>query len=148
MVVRMSMLQAFFDDSGSDAPSPLFVLAGLLCSTEKWNQFSVEWRRILEKEPRLDYFKMSEARALRVSSSEVGTREHVTYACSNWLISFENMIPCELIAHCCGRILSTFAGGFREALGPTHISYVSIVSLACVLSTYLSKTTRRIATSF
>jgi hypothetical protein len=62
---HMLMLQACFDDSGSDAQSPLFVLGGFLCSTEKWKQFSVNWRYILQKEPRLDYFKMAEAWGLR-----------------------------------------------------------------------------------
>jgi hypothetical protein len=61
----MLMLQGFFDDSGSDRESPVFVLAGFVCSTECWKHFSVDWQEILDHDPPLDYFKMSEAQSFK-----------------------------------------------------------------------------------
>jgi hypothetical protein len=60
----MLMLQAYFDDSGSDVESQIFALAGFVCSVEGWKEFSSRWQATLNKEPRLAYFKMSEASAL------------------------------------------------------------------------------------
>jgi Protein of unknown function (DUF3800) len=59
------VLQAFFDDSGNEPSSPLFVLAGLITTHEQWAKFSNEWQAILDGPPRLDYFKMAEAESLR-----------------------------------------------------------------------------------
>jgi Protein of unknown function (DUF3800) len=55
------MLEAFFDDSGSDLQSPVFVLAGFVLPRERWKPFSIAWRNVLDQEPRLNYFKMAEA---------------------------------------------------------------------------------------
>jgi hypothetical protein len=56
------VLQAgYFDDSGSDAKSKYYVLAGFIASVDQWRTVSTKWRQILDKEPRLAYFKMSEA---------------------------------------------------------------------------------------
>jgi hypothetical protein len=59
------MVKAFFDDSGKSAEEPMFVLAGLAASTEKWAEFSDKWAAKLAEPPRLDYFKMREAWSLR-----------------------------------------------------------------------------------
>jgi hypothetical protein len=58
------MFQAFIDDSISDEP-PIFVQAGCIAPTVKWAAFSEAWRAVLEIPPRLEYFKMKEAWALR-----------------------------------------------------------------------------------
>jgi hypothetical protein len=55
------MLQAFFDDSGSDPKSRAYVLAGYVGSLETWTAFSESWDYHLKKKPQLEYFKMSEA---------------------------------------------------------------------------------------
>jgi hypothetical protein len=62
---RLMVLQAFFDDSGNEPTSPIFVLAGLVTTHERWARFSEEWRAVLDGPPRLDYFKMAEAESLR-----------------------------------------------------------------------------------
>lgn len=60
-------LQAYVDDSGGTDQNihPYFVLAGLVSDTARWADFSTDWRAVLDLEPRLGYFKMSEAKALR-----------------------------------------------------------------------------------
>ena len=58
------MLQAYIDDSISDQP-PIFVQAGYIAPAEKWAAFSNKWQAVLDIEPRLEYFKMKEAWALR-----------------------------------------------------------------------------------
>jgi hypothetical protein len=55
------MLQGYFDDSGSDGSRPPFVLAGYILPAKRWEQFSDEWQAELEREPRIEYFKMREA---------------------------------------------------------------------------------------
>jgi hypothetical protein len=57
------MLQGYFDDSGSDekkSPSS-FVLAGWILPAESWACFSDDWQRELAGDPKISYFKMSEA---------------------------------------------------------------------------------------
>jgi hypothetical protein len=55
------ILQAFFDDSGNEPNSPVFVLAGLISTYERLAKFSDDWQSVLDESPRLDYFKMAEA---------------------------------------------------------------------------------------
>jgi hypothetical protein len=44
---------------------PYFVLGGFVSSTERWAEFSSDWQAVLDMEPRLAYFKMSEASFLK-----------------------------------------------------------------------------------
>ncbi|MFZ3340961.1 MAG: DUF3800 domain-containing protein [Terriglobales bacterium] len=55
------MLQAFVDDSGSDRQGPVYLLAGYVSSISSWEKFSVLWRKVLDEEPSIEYFKMREA---------------------------------------------------------------------------------------
>ncbi|ULO23883.1 DUF3800 domain-containing protein [Methylocystis sp. SB2] len=57
------MLQAYIDDSGNDAVSPVFVLAGYLASIDEWANFTSEWKSVLDlDEPHpLRKFRMSDA---------------------------------------------------------------------------------------
>ncbi|WP_298261141.1 DUF3800 domain-containing protein [Bradyrhizobium sp.] len=61
------MLQAHIDDSGWDGKSPVFVLAGYVSTTERWQTFSEEWQHVLSQEkPRaLATFKMKHAVQLK-----------------------------------------------------------------------------------
>ena len=59
------VLQGFFDDSGSHASDPYYVLAGFISTVESWESFSDEWRAKLNEYPGLQYFKMSEANAMK-----------------------------------------------------------------------------------
>jgi hypothetical protein len=56
--------QAAIDDSGSEPQSPIFILAGFVAPFGAWLQFTAEWQALLDKPPKLDYFKMSEAGSL------------------------------------------------------------------------------------
>jgi hypothetical protein len=58
-------VQAFFDDSGNEPTSPIFVLAGFITTNQRWAAFSDEWQLALEEPPRLEYFKMAEAEHFR-----------------------------------------------------------------------------------
>jgi hypothetical protein len=62
----LMVLQAVMDDSGGfhEIKNPVFVLAGFLADSSAWAVFSDEWQAALNGPPRLEYFKMSEAKAL------------------------------------------------------------------------------------
>jgi len=58
-------LIGYFDDSGSSRTEPVYVIAGFVSSAERWADFSAAWRNKLNEEPKLRYFKMSEAVGFR-----------------------------------------------------------------------------------
>jgi hypothetical protein len=60
----MVIQTGYFDDSGSDAGSEYYVLAGFVAPVSDWKAFSAKWRVTLDKEPSIRYFKMSEAMAM------------------------------------------------------------------------------------
>ena len=62
----LMVLQAgYFDDSGSDAGSRWYVLAGFLATVEQWKSVATKWDETLHREPNdLRYFKMAHAMAL------------------------------------------------------------------------------------
>jgi hypothetical protein len=55
------VLQGYVDDSGSDGQHAPFILAAYILPAEKWAYFSDDWREELNREPRIEYFKMREA---------------------------------------------------------------------------------------
>jgi len=57
------MLQAYFDDSGSDGKQVGFVLAGYVLPDQLWTKFTDDWREECQRPPRISYFKMAEAAA-------------------------------------------------------------------------------------
>lgn len=59
------MLQAYFDDSGSEGKGHTFVVAGYVATHEAWQSFWSQWYACLNQEPKLSYFKMKEAFRLR-----------------------------------------------------------------------------------
>jgi hypothetical protein len=59
------VLQAYSDDSGNNADSPVFVLAGFIARAEKWIEFEKRWAEALSGPPSIAYFKMKECAALR-----------------------------------------------------------------------------------
>lgn len=58
------VLQAYIDDSGNNASSPVTVLAGFVASPESWALVSERWEAALS-EGGLAFFKMRECNALR-----------------------------------------------------------------------------------
>lgn len=64
MKKALPSLQAFVDDSASDADEQRLFMAGYLNYSEKWALFSEAWREELKVAPSIDYLKMSEANAL------------------------------------------------------------------------------------
>jgi hypothetical protein len=65
IIVLSADLHWFFDDSGSEPTTPVFVLAGFLSTAVEWAAFANEWQAALDAPPKLDYFKMAEAASLR-----------------------------------------------------------------------------------
>lgn len=59
------ILQAYVDDSASDAGDRRLFLAGYVSTAENWAQFSDLWADALAARPSISYLKMSEARALQ-----------------------------------------------------------------------------------
>jgi hypothetical protein len=55
------LLQGYFDDSGSHGGEGLYVLGGFLAPSVSWSRFNSEWQHVLNKDPTIAYFKMSEA---------------------------------------------------------------------------------------
>jgi hypothetical protein len=68
----VAVLKAFIDDSGSGGDSPWYVLAGYLGTVEGWDLFDDEWKEVLDKPPRIEYFKSSEAESLRPDGQWAG----------------------------------------------------------------------------
>jgi hypothetical protein len=58
-------MKAYIDDSGSGGDSEWYVLAGYLGTVEGWNSFDDAWKHVLSDDPRIGYFKSSEAESLR-----------------------------------------------------------------------------------
>jgi hypothetical protein len=56
---------AFVDDSGSGGDSRFYVLGGYVASIPEWKSFAVKWQEVLDLQPKLDYFKMSQAESLK-----------------------------------------------------------------------------------
>jgi hypothetical protein len=61
----LMVLQAYIDDSGSEPQSPVFVLAGFVASATQWAAFSNDWQDVLDQEPKLAYFKATQAERLQ-----------------------------------------------------------------------------------
>lgn len=59
------MVVAFVDDSGSGGDSEFSILAGYSASDITWNSFSPDWQDVLDLDPKIEYFKMSEAESLK-----------------------------------------------------------------------------------
>jgi Protein of unknown function (DUF3800) len=58
------VLQAYIDDSGNTpqgetAHQDRFVLAGFAATAPKWEKFSDRWSEVLNKNPKIEYFKMN-----------------------------------------------------------------------------------------
>jgi hypothetical protein len=56
--------QAVIDDSVDQPNRTFLVLGGFVSSANNWAALSDDWREALNLEPKLDYFKMSEANVL------------------------------------------------------------------------------------
>jgi hypothetical protein len=60
----MVIQTGYFDDSGSDAGSEWYVLAGFIAPDHAWTTVAESWSKTIAKEPGIRYFKMSEAMAM------------------------------------------------------------------------------------
>lgn len=61
----LAFLQAYIDDSYDNTGERRLFLAGYLHNAEAWECFSNAWEFALREVPSIEYFKMSEANALR-----------------------------------------------------------------------------------
>ena len=60
-LILMLQGHGYIDDSGSQGEDQIFVLAGYVLPVPQWVDFSSDWQKELLREPRIDYFKWSEA---------------------------------------------------------------------------------------
>jgi hypothetical protein len=61
----LMILQGYFDDSGTSKGQFVCVIAGFISTVERWKSFSEEWQAKLNEDPKLAYFRMSDAMGLR-----------------------------------------------------------------------------------
>lgn len=61
----LAFLQAYTDDSVAETGERRLFLAGYLNRADAWELFSEAWDEELQRSPKIEYFKMREARALR-----------------------------------------------------------------------------------
>ena len=57
--------QGYFDDSGSDLQSPIYVVAGLIAAPEVWANFESDWQGVLLESPAISNLHMADANALK-----------------------------------------------------------------------------------
>ncbi len=57
-------LQVFIDDSGVDGTQPVVSIAGFFGQSERWAEFSNEWKACLDSPPPIRYLKINEAAKL------------------------------------------------------------------------------------
>jgi Protein of unknown function (DUF3800) len=62
---RLMVWRAFIDDSGNEPNAEVYVLGGFIAPYERWAAFSDEWQAELERDPTIEYFKFTQARALK-----------------------------------------------------------------------------------
>ena len=63
--------RGYFDDSGSDHQSPIYVVAGLIATPEVWAEFEIDWKGVLSKSPCISSLHMADANALVGEFSEI-----------------------------------------------------------------------------
>jgi hypothetical protein len=102
-------LQGYFDDSGSHAGDPVFMVAGFVSTADKWKTFCEEWRTKLDEYPKIRYFKMREAMSLRGQFERGWTpalrdqrvlelceiiRKHAELCADSWLyrVNFDDLV--------------------------------------------------------
>ena len=59
------MLVAHIDDSGTEGKGRVALLAGFIARAEQWQDFSERWTSALNREPKIEYFRMAEANRRR-----------------------------------------------------------------------------------
>jgi hypothetical protein len=62
---RLMVLQAWFDESGKDGQTPVYLLAGYVADKETWKNFADEWQAELGREPRLPYLHVKEGQLFK-----------------------------------------------------------------------------------
>ncbi|RVU08274.1 hypothetical protein EOS93_24770 [Rhizobium sp. RMa-01] len=68
------VLKMYVDDSGL-FHEPVSCLGGWIADAETWRRFNEDWKKELQIEPRLDYFKLREAKAGRGQFSRISIEE-------------------------------------------------------------------------
>jgi hypothetical protein len=67
---QLMVVQAYFDESGSNVHSPVFAMGGFISTVDRWAAFSLDWEAALAEAPALDYFRMNEAHRLKEQFGE------------------------------------------------------------------------------
>jgi hypothetical protein len=114
-------LQAFFDDSGNEQSSPIFVLGGFITTNQRWAAFSDEWQQALDEPPRLEYFKMAEAEHFRGQFSK--TKGWINENRDARLLTLANIVTKHAIVRVHASVLhSSFQRWIKSIRNPTRNS--------------------------
>lgn len=62
---KVLMLQAFIDESGTHADTPICVLGGYVSTVERWAAFTDVWTRTLQEEPAISHFHAADMLGMR-----------------------------------------------------------------------------------
>ncbi len=126
---KMAVLQAMADDSGK-SQDPVFVLAGLVMNADEWIQFTDSWDAILNKVPRIEYFKMNEAhnREEQFAKFSPTERDQRVRDFTNLIMIYRPLAIADVVPH--DLYKRFFAGKFgRRADYPYFISAYSLTSM-------------------
>jgi Protein of unknown function (DUF3800) len=123
------LLQAAVDDSGKGEP-PAFILAGFVLRVEEWVAFSDAWQAILDKPPKIAYFKMKEAASCTGEFSRFSTsqRDKRVQAFTSLILQYRPLAVRNVIPH--GAYQATFRGKIaKQADYPYFLSYYAIIGV-------------------
>lgn len=62
---RLMVFRSYFDESGLSEQDPCLIMAGWNARADMWQDFSTAWLKVCHANPRIEYFKCSEARSLK-----------------------------------------------------------------------------------
>jgi hypothetical protein len=68
------VLQAWFDESGKDGQTPVYLLAGYVGKKTMWEHFADDWQAELDREPKLPYLHTKESQLFKGLSYEERTK--------------------------------------------------------------------------
>lgn len=121
------MLQAVVDDSGKGEP-PVFVMAGFVLAAEEWAAFADQWQAVLEKDPKIEYFKMREAFRLidQFSGFNLRDRDRKLQELVSVILHYDPLTIRSVVPHAAYR--TVFRGNIAKQMDyPYFLSYYGIM---------------------
>lgn len=134
MMDILTVLGAFFDDSGTHASSPVVAIGGLLGTERQWDHFAEAWdRRLaipLPGKPRLKQFHLSPCRAGEgeFQSYSLPERDHLTHLFRQIILNAGMVTIAAVVDRVAWNEL--VVGEFADELGdPVQLCFVKCVDM-------------------